>query len=126
MKVMNPRMMSETFAQVFNSRDINSLLALYEPEAALRVGPSERTLTGGGLADELGALLQAPGTMVLKTNFCIERDELALLRADRAIMNSDGTIITSGSSTEIVRRQPDGSWLYVIDHAVGASLPRIL
>jgi hypothetical protein len=27
----------------------------------------------------------------------------------------------ASSTTEVVRRQPDGSWLYIIDHPFGAS-----
>lgn len=126
MRVTNPHMMNETFAQAFNSRKLDNVLALYEPGALLRVGPGDTTLSGSGLANELGTLLQAPGMMVLKTNFCIARDELALLRADWTIVADDGSVLASGSSAEVVRRQPDGSWRYVIDHALGASLPRVV
>ncbi|WP_315836817.1 DUF4440 domain-containing protein [Bradyrhizobium prioriisuperbiae] len=126
MKVTNPHTMNETFAQAFNSRSLDNVLALYEPGALLRVGPGDRTLTGSSLANELATLLQAPGKMVLKTNFCIARGDLALLRADWTIVTDDGSIIASGSSAEVVRQQPDGSWRYIIDHAVGASLPRAL
>jgi hypothetical protein len=28
--------------------------------------------------------------------------------------------VSSGNVEQVVRRQPDGSWLYVIDHAFGS------
>lgn len=63
--------------------------------------------------------------MLSDNNFCIEYDDIALLRADHAIVDASGATLFSGSSAEVVRRQPDGTWLYIIDHAMGATLPRV-
>jgi ketosteroid isomerase-like protein len=123
MKVMDPRTMNETFARAFNSRNISNLIALYEPDAMLRVDASDRTLIGTDqIAAELSALFHVTGTMISNNIFCIEQGDLALLRADWKLVADDGSVVVSGSSAEIVRRQPDRSWLYVIDHATGASL----
>ncbi|AOY94962.1 hypothetical protein BKK79_24255 [Cupriavidus sp. USMAA2-4] len=43
----------------------------------------------------------------------------------RPAQDDSGALALAGSSAEIVRRQPDGSWRYVVDHATGASLPRV-
>jgi ketosteroid isomerase-like protein len=127
MRVTDPRDMNETFARAFNSRSIDELLGLYEPDAALRVDATDKTSSGKEqIATQLSNLLQSPGTMVSRNSFCIERGDIALLRADWALLGDDDVVIASGSSAEVVRRQPDGAWLYVIDHAAGASLPRHL
>jgi ketosteroid isomerase-like protein len=55
-------------------------------------------------------------------NFCVVHGDLALLRADWELVGDDGRIVAAGSSAEVVRKQSDGRWLYVIDHA--AALPR--
>lgn len=60
--------------------------------------------------------------MVSLNNFCMETDGIALLRADWSLIGNDGEVVASGSSAEVVRRQPDGCWRYLIDHAVGASV----
>ncbi|WP_211851528.1 YybH family protein [Plastoroseomonas hellenica] len=126
MAVTDPRGMNEAFARAFNSRSLDGLLALYEPGAVLRVDGSDRDLSGPGqIADALRGLLQAPGRMTSTNSFCIAQGDLALLRADWEIIDDAGAVVASGSSAELVRRQPDGAWLYVIDHAVGASLPRV-
>jgi ketosteroid isomerase-like protein len=123
MKVTDPRTMNETFARAFNSRNISNLIALYEPGAMLRIDASDRALIGTDqTAAELSALLHVTGTMISNNIFCIEQGDLALLRADWKLVADDGGVVVSGSSAEIVRRQADGSWLYVIDHATGASL----
>lgn len=124
-KVNTPREMNQTFARAFNSRDIDRLMGLYEENAVLRID-TEKTFTGKAvIAMELRKLLLLPGEMLSHNNFCIEHGDIALLRADHAIVNSAGATIFSGSSAEVVRRQADGSWLYIIDHAMGATLPRV-
>lgn len=126
MTVTDPRQMNESFARAFNSRNIGTLLALYEPTAVLRADGSERNLTGvDAIAGEFRQLLQVPGTMTSKNNFCVEQGDLALLRADWEVVDDNGAIVVSGSSAELARRQSDGRWLYVIDHTVGAGLPRV-
>ena len=124
-KVNMPHEMNQTFAHAFNTRDINNLMALYEENAVLRID-AEKTFSGKDvIAIELQKLLLMPGKMLSRNNFCIEHGDIALLRADHSIVNTDGATIFSGSSAEVVRRQSDSSWLYIIDHAMGATLPRV-
>lgn len=126
MTVTDPRQMNEAFARTFNDRNIGRLLTFYESDAVLRVDGSDKDLIGtDAIAGELQQLLQMPGTMTSKNNFCVVQGDLALLRADWEIVDDTGTIVVSGSSAELARRQPDGRWLYVIDHAAGAGLPRV-
>ncbi|WP_296346947.1 nuclear transport factor 2 family protein [Reyranella sp.] len=126
MTVTDPRQMNEAFARTFNDRNIGRLLAFYESDAVLRVDGSDKDLIGtDAIAGELQQLLQMPGTMTSRNNFCVVQGNLALLRADWELVDDKGTIIVSGSSAELVRRQSDGRWLYVIDHAMGAGLPRV-
>lgn len=124
-KVVMPHQMNQAFADAFNSGDLHHLMALYEEDAILRTD-AQSTFTGkAAIAIELEKLLQVQGRMTSKNNFCIEHGDIALLRADFSIAGSDGTTILAGSTAEVVRRQPDGGWLYIIDHAAGSSLPRV-
>lgn len=124
-KVNMPHEMNQVFARAFNTHDIDNLMALYEENAVLRID-TEKTFTGRvAIASELRKLLLLPGKMLSHNSFCIEHGDIALLRADHSIVNTDGVTILSGSSAEVVRRQADGTWLYIIDHAMGATLPRV-
>ena len=125
MNVVDPSKMNEAFAAAFNSRNLENLLSLYEPSGILV--PDDRGECYGGIdeiAGPLRGLLLVPGTMISRNNFCIVHGELALLRADWTLVGDDGATVAEGSSAEIIRRQGDGRWLYVIDHAVGASILR--
>ena len=122
MSVKEPHDVNRAFADAFNTRDIDNLLALYEEDAELRSGSG--VCKGlGAIRQELSELLRAPGEMTSLNNFCMVADDLALLRVDWRLAEGEN-VIAEGSSAELVRRQADGRWLYVLDHAVGASLPR--
>jgi uncharacterized protein (TIGR02246 family) len=125
-KVAQPQDMNDTFARVFNTRKLEDLLALYESDAVLCVDAAQRLQGRDAIAAALANLLQMAGTLQGRNNFCVVHGDLALLRADYALIGPNGATLMAGSSAEIVRRQGDGTWLYVIDHAVGASLPRVI
>lgn len=123
--VHEPRNFNAVWAEAFNSREVANLLALYEDGAIVADGRD----TARGKAEIealLTTLLAIPGSIIGRNNFCLTHGDLALLRADWRLAAPDGREIASGSTAEIIRRQPDGRWLYVIDHAAGASLPAML
>lgn len=117
LKVFSPAEMNEAFANAFNRRDPDALLVLYEDGAVLCMGPGKLFAGKERIAAELGGLLRMPGTMRAKNNFCVTSGDLALLRADWSITGDDGKVLAAGSSAEVLRRQADGSWRYVLDHA---------
>ncbi len=124
--VNTPEAMNETFAKAFNSHQLDNLLALYEEDAIL-IGTENRVSRGKQqIAAELSSLLAVPGTFHARNNFCVEHGNIALLRADWVLIDPSGNPAMAGSTAEIVRRQSSGNWLYVIDHALGAGLARVL
>jgi ketosteroid isomerase-like protein len=63
------------------------------------------------------------GKMAIDTTYVVETDGIALLRGSWSVENMTpvGKAVTmKGHSIEVARRQPDGSWLFVIDHPFGA------
>ena len=123
--VREPQVFNAVWADAFNSREVANLIGLYEDDAILADG---RGVARGksGIEAGLNTLLAVPGTITGRNNYCLQVGDLALLRADWRLTAPDGTKVVSGSTAEIIRRQPDGRWLYVIDHAAGASLPSVI
>lgn len=63
------------------------------------------------------------GKVAIDTVYVIEAERLVLLRGFWSLesVTPDGTSVTvKGQSIEVGRRQQDDSWLFVIDHPVGA------
>jgi uncharacterized protein (TIGR02246 family) len=104
--------------------DLEAALALYEPNASF-VLDSGQVITG------LSAIREVmQGFLALKPKFTMEvkavsngDENIALLRGKWNLSGTgpDGKPMTmSGNSTEVVRRQPDGSWKFIIDNPRGA------
>jgi uncharacterized protein (TIGR02246 family) len=118
----SPSEMHREFERAFNAGDLDALLALYEPDAALIPQPG---VVAVGL-DEIGLALQGfldlGGKINLDTKQVVTVGDLAYLtnRWSLTGTNPDGTPLEMGAVTaEVARRQDDGSWLYVIDNAIG-------
>jgi len=122
MAVMQPEEMNSAFADAVSSGDVEQVLALYEPEALLAPRPGERASGLAEIRAALSELLALGGAMQSRNVWCMQVGDLALLQGEWELTATapDGTPLELSSRTaEVVRRQADGSWLYVIDHAFG-------
>src|ERR1041385_6814590 len=105
------------FQDAFNLRDVEALVSLYEPHAILIVGGKQ--ITGReNLKAAFHSMLTAGVRMRLTTRSIIESaDGLAILHGERAVQRatSEDQVTTYGISTEVIRKQPDGTWLFITD-----------
>jgi uncharacterized protein (TIGR02246 family) len=113
MPASTPREIHFLFEHAFNTGNIEAILALYEPNAVLVTGG--RHVTGpNGIREAYHAFLEHGARMKLDTRAVIESGEgLAMLHGAWSL---GPPASTQGLSTEVVRRQPDGSWMFVIDN----------
>jgi ketosteroid isomerase-like protein len=120
MAIEHPADIHPVVERLFNSADVDGLTDLYEDEAVI-VGPEGER--GQGL-DAIRANWQAlvdmgARAMTIATVYCVEQGDLALLRNDYTL--DVGGMPITGSTAEVVRRQADGTWRYVIDNPFGAN-----
>lgn len=111
------------FAEAFNSGDVDSIAALYEPEATLVPQPGQVVKGVHAIRQALQGFLALKGRINVETQYVIRAGDIALLRAKWSLVGTgpDGKLMDmKGNSTEVIRRQPDGNWLFVIDHPFGA------
>lgn len=118
-----PEELADAFAEAFNSGNIESVLEFYETNAVM--APEEGKLAQGtaALRDALNRFLAMGAKMTMKSRYCIQTGDLALTSVDWTLSapTPDGKKEdTRGFSIEVIRRQPDGRWLYVIGHPHGA------
>lgn len=122
---MKPEDLHEMFAEAFNARNLERLLALYEPEAKLL--PSGGSLRSGTeeIREALERFLEVPRTLTIETVYTLRMGDVALLRARWAMSPASeraGKLIQWSYSAEVARVQPDGRWLYIIDSPFGGSV----
>ena len=122
-EVHNPADMNAAFAAAFNSGSIDQLLALYEPTAVLVPIPGQVVEGISAIRAALEGLLALKGTMRSENQYALVHGDIALLRAKVHLVGTapDGHRVEINNHTaEVVRRQPDGRWLYILDHPYGA------
>lgn len=121
--VLRPEEMNAAFADAYNSGELRRLLALYEP-GSIHVHPGGALETGlDSFRASLKELLQLGGTMTSTNIYCIPFENMALLRAHFTLHSTgpDGEpLLLQGHTSEIVRQQPEGHWLYLVDHPFGS------
>jgi uncharacterized protein (TIGR02246 family) len=123
MKVFSPENMNSAFAEAFNSKSIESLVSLYEPKAVLVPRPGHVIEGLEAIQAALEELLALNGSIRSANRYTLVQGDIALLRAEVHLIGTapDGTRVEIRNHTaEVVRRQADGRWLYIIDHAYGA------
>lgn len=113
--------------EAIGSGDVEAAVQLYEPDATFVV--SEDTVVTGvaAIREVIQAFVDA------KASFDVDRvtavpngdGSLAVTRAKGTSTSTgpDGKTVTAPfHSVEVVRRQPDGTWLFIIDDPAGNGL----
>lgn len=123
-KAESPAQMNGIFAAAYNSGAVENLLALYEPQAVLITQAGESLIGLEAIKSELQNLLKLGGEMTSENQYAFQMENIALLRAKFVLKTTtpkgDPLEIT-GNTSEVVRQQSDGRWLYIIDHPFGAN-----
>ena len=118
MPANSPSEIHAIFQDAFNRGEVEALVALYELNAVLVVN-RQPVIGLDAIRQAYQHMLTRQGRMELTTRSVLESGEgLAVLHGSWCLEfpSADSAMTTiHGLSTEVVRRQPDGRWLFVID-----------
>jgi len=117
-----PAQVLESIVDGINTGNLDSLMPLYEPGAAFAAQPG--TLAHGlpGVRGSLAAFIAMKGTLDLKVNRVLEAGDLALVAGVWSFAGTgpDGEPVRlTAHNADVLRRQSDGSWRFVIDNPWG-------
>jgi uncharacterized protein (TIGR02246 family) len=125
MTARTPEEVHQLWLQAINDGDLERLMTLYEPGATVVFGPG-RVATGPGAIREGNQ-----GLLALRPRFALQVAQV-LHGADLALLLSPWTMTGTGpdgaplklrgTTADVVRRQRDGSWLFIIDNPLGSGL----
>ena len=117
-----PEQVLKLVVEGINTGDLDTLLTLYEPEAGFASQPGK---LGHGLAlvrEGLAGFVAMKGKLELNVTRVLEASDLALVIG---VWSFTGTgpegeaVQLSAQSADVLRRQEDGSWRFVIDNPWG-------
>ena len=121
MAATEPSQVIEQFTEFFNSGDLEGLASLYEDGAAFIPEPGTVRSDAAGLRAALQGFLEMKGTMTIVSTSAVVTGELALTHSHWRLDIPGGEAMEH-TSAEVARRQPDGSWKYVIDNPYGGEV----
>ena len=115
----NPEDMHAEFAAAFNAGDIDALMEFYEAEAIVTPEAGKPAVEGkDAIREVLNGFLSIKGTIEIQSKSTFKTGDLALTHGSWTLAGTapDGSALNlSGNTTEVLRQQSDGTWLYVID-----------
>src|ERR1700739_322839 len=107
--------------------DLETAVALYEPNASFVQDSGEVIAGRAAIREVMKGFVALKPKFTVKARWGLSGDAtLALtgLKWSATGTDPEGKPVTmSGNSTEVVRRQSDGTWLFVIDNPHGAENP---
>ena len=119
-----PEDTNSLFANALNTGNLNALAALYEPQATLMPSPGKLVTGTAAIRESLLNFIAGKPNISMSSRVVAQAGDLAVTSSkwELSMTGPDGkpTQMT-GQSIEVVRRHPDGRWLFVIDLPFGAS-----
>ena len=113
-----PEALLRAFTDRVHAGDLNGLIALYEPSAVFEPQPGVVVRGRAAIRQALAALLTLRPTMDAAIVQILQADDVALVVNEWNLTGTgpDGAKVRrEGRSADVVRRQPDGSWLVLVD-----------
>jgi uncharacterized protein (TIGR02246 family) len=107
-RAAEPEDLARLFVERANAGDAEGIADLYEPDAVLAFPP-------GQVTQGREAILAVLRQMLSHATEFKEETPLPTVRAGDLALTSTAPLDGTGGRVQVVRRQPDGSWLRLID-----------
>jgi ketosteroid isomerase-like protein len=101
-----------------NMGNLDALMPLYEPVAAFASQPGSLSHGLPGVHNSLAGFIAIKGTLDLKVTRVLQASDLALVVGVWSFMGTGpngGPVKLTGHNGDVLRRQADGSWRFVIE-----------
>jgi ketosteroid isomerase-like protein len=122
MSMATPERVLAAIVTGINSGNLDSLMPLYESEAAFATQPGSLAPGAPGIREALNGFIAMRGKLDLEVTRVIEVDDLALVIG---VWSFNGTgrdgepVQLAAKNADVLRRQADGTWRFVIDNPWG-------
>jgi uncharacterized protein (TIGR02246 family) len=117
-----PEQVLEAVVEGINTGNYDMLMSLYESDAAFATEPGLLAPGLGGIREALGGFVAMKGKLDLEVTRVLEVGDLALV-VGKWLFAGTGPggepVQLAAKNADVLRRQADGSWRFVIDNPWG-------
>jgi len=119
-----PEQVLASIVEGINTGNLDTLMDLYENRAGFATQPGSLAHGLQGIRHGLAGFIAMNGTLDLKVTRVLEADGVALVIG---VWSFDGTgpngqpVHLSAQNADVLRRQSDGTWRFVIDNPWGTA-----
>ena len=117
-----PQQVLAAVVEGINTGNYELLLSLYEPNAAFATRPGNLAHGLGDICNALDGFVALNGKLDLAVNRVLQVGDLALVVGNWSFTGTgpDGAPVKlAAKNADVLRRQADGSWRFVIDNPWG-------
>jgi ketosteroid isomerase-like protein len=107
-RATTPEDLTRLFVELANAGDAEGMAALYEPDAVVAFPPGQMTAGRAAIRALYEQMLAA------RPHFGLEKP-LPTLRLGDLALTATPALDEAGARAQVVRRQPDGTWLRILD-----------
>ena len=116
-----PDEINRRWSAAMNKGDVQALLDLYEPDAVVVPGPGAGATRGhDAIREALTWLVGLGGAVTHQPRCWLRCGDIAMGSITFQLNSANGAqgepLTLAGTTAEVIRRQPDGTWKYLIDH----------
>jgi uncharacterized protein (TIGR02246 family) len=108
-----------SLAAAYNTGDLKTVLSMYDTDGIIVAEPGNPVSGREKFEAAVKGILAIKGVMEIKTVYCLESGDVAVGRSEWSIKDGSETKIAA-KGVELLKRQADGTWKVLIDHAFGA------
>ena len=114
-----------TFFDTFSKGDLDGVVAMYELTAQLVAQPGQIVQGHAAIREALKGFLGLKPTLTAEKTALVVAGDIALSTVKWTLAGTgpDGAPVRmEGTTSDVLRRQSDGRWLFVIDNPWGAGI----
>jgi uncharacterized protein (TIGR02246 family) len=110
------------YGEALNRGDVEAAVELYEPDAKIRARAGSVICGTDAIREHVQSILAVKPKLAIDGSVLVSSDGNIALTSARwnleATLPDGQPMIDSGQSMEVVRRQADGTWRFVLDSGV--------
>lgn len=115
----------ERLVMAINQRDLDNAVSLYEPTGVLVAEPGKIARGASEIKEAMEGFLSLRPTLTTIKHELIQVGDLALYFSDWKLLGTGSAntpVEMEGRSSDLLRRQSDGTWLIAIDNPWGGAV----